>query len=60
MVVGGVPQSDSGNDFAYGLGVEMALNQRFVLTGDWQNYKSSDADIELLSLGLQFQFGSAD
>ena len=60
VVLGGMSESDSGNDFTYGLGVEMALNQRFVLTGAWQNYKSSGVDIEFLTLGLQLRFGGAD
>ncbi len=60
VVVGGVPQSDSGNDFAYGLGVEMALNQRFVVTGAWQKFDIADTDVDLFSLGLRLRFGGSN
>ncbi len=60
VVLGGVSEGDSGNDFAYGLGAEMALNQRFVLTGAWQKYNISDTEVDLLSFGLQIRFGDTD
>jgi OOP family OmpA-OmpF porin len=60
VVAGGMTEHDSDNDFTYGLGVELALNQTFVLTGAWQNYKSSGVDIDLLTLGLQLRFGGTD
>ena len=60
VVLGGMSQSNSGNDFAYGLGVELALNERFVLTGAWQKFDIENTEVDLLSLGVQLRFGGAD
>jgi len=55
--VGGQSDSDSGNDFTYGLGVDWALNDMFVVTGGYQKYDISDIDVDLLSLGFRLRFG---
>ena len=58
--VGGQSDSDSGNDFTYGLGVDWALNEMFVITGAWQKYDISDVDVDLLSLGFRLRFGGSN
>ncbi len=57
--VGAQSQSDSGNSFVYGLGAEVELNEVFALTGAWQRVDISDADVDLLSIGLKFRFGGS-
>ena len=54
---GGQSESDSGNDVTYGLGVDWALNDMFVVTGGWQKYDIADVDVDLLSLGFRLRFG---
>ncbi len=60
VVLGGILESNSGNDFAYGLGVEMALNERFVLTGDWQKFDIENTKVDFLSLGFRIRFGGSN
>ena len=57
--VGGQSDSDSGNDFTYGVGVDWALNDMFVVTGAWQKYDISDVDVDLLVLGFRLRFGGS-
>lgn len=55
----GQQQKDSGNSFAYGAGLEFSLNDRFVLTGNWQQFEMRDTDVDLFSLGIRFAFGAS-
>ena len=59
-MLAGERQTDSGNDFTFGVGVEMALSQMFVVTGAWQRFDIADTDVDMLSLGVRLRFGGAD
>jgi hypothetical protein len=52
-------QNDSGNSFAYGAGLEFGLNDRFVLTGNWQRFEMRETDVDLFSLGIRIGFGAS-
>jgi opacity protein-like surface antigen len=55
----GQKQEDSGNSFAYGAGLEFGLNDRFVLTGNWQQFEMRETDVDLFSLGIRIGFGAS-
>ncbi len=58
--IGGQSESEDGSGLTYGVGVDWALNDMFVVTGAWQKYDLSDADVDLLSLGLRIRFGGSN
>ena len=57
VVAGGMQETDSGNDNAYGLGMELALNKRYVVTGGWKKMDVSNTNVDLVTLGLRIRFG---
>ena len=52
----GFTETDSGNDFGFGAGAELTLNDSFTITGTWQSFDFSGTDVDLLSIGLRFYF----
>ncbi|HEX2198852.1 MAG TPA: outer membrane beta-barrel protein, partial [Burkholderiales bacterium] len=56
VVLGGtrVTVGDSGTELAYGLGAVYNINRHFGIRAEWENI--NDADISLLSIGIQYKF----
>ena len=48
--------SDTGNDFAYGVGIGYMLSERIGVRGEWETYKTDGEDIRYGSIGVLFEF----
>lgn len=57
-VTGGVPfsASDDGADLSFGLGASYAITPSLSLRAEWERLESSDADADILSIGVAFRF----
>ena len=52
----GETSDDSGNSLAFGAGLQFDISERLTLTGSWQQFELRDTDVDLLSLGVRFNF----
>ncbi|MDO8827601.1 outer membrane beta-barrel protein [Methylophaga sp.] len=55
---GGVRASDddSSTDGLFGLGASYSLTESLAIRAEWERYMDSDADIDLMSVGLMYTF----
>jgi OOP family OmpA-OmpF porin len=55
---GGVPFSgdDDGSDVSFGLGVAYNFTRNFGLRAEYELFKTEDADVNLLSVGVVWKF----
>jgi hypothetical protein len=57
--VGGVRDSDSGNDSTWGVGAEYAFGPTFAVTAGWRRYAVDNIDADAAWLGMMIRFGDA-
>jgi opacity protein-like surface antigen len=59
ITIDGSRENDSGNDLAWGLGLEYAFRPSLQVTGGWRRYDVDGVDVDALWLGLMLRFGDA-
>ena len=57
--IGGVSDSDSGNDATWGVGAEYAFGPTFMITADYRRFKLDNVDVDAAWLGAMIRFGDA-
>jgi hypothetical protein len=58
--IGSTGTDDSGNDFAWGVGVEYAIKSTFAVDGGWRRYAVDEVDADTIWIGVQLRFGDAE
>lgn len=51
-----ISDSDSGTDFAFGIGAVLSLTDRISTRIEWERFEIADEDVDLLSASLLFSF----
>lgn len=54
--VASASNSDDGTDWVYGLGAAFSFTKNLSVRGEWERYDFDDADVDLLSAGVSWNF----